>query len=55
MIKSWLSQKLRIISCLGCFFSGVAFCLAPWWLAVLVLILGFVLDFYSYKFLMDSI
>lgn len=55
MIKSWLSQKFRIISCFGCFFAGVAFCLAPWWLAVLVLILGFVLDFFSFKFLMDSI
>ena len=54
MIKSWLSQKFRIASCLGCFFSGVAFCLAPWWLAVLVLVLGFVLDFFSFKFLTDS-
>ena len=48
MIKLWLSNKLRFLSHLGMFLCGLCSLVTPWYIALVVLVLSAVLDYFAF-------
>lgn len=49
MIKLWLGNKLRFLSHLGMFLCGLCSLLAPWYIALVIFVLAFVLDYVAFS------
>lgn len=48
MIKLWLAGKLRFLSHVGCFLSGLLAIIVPWYVFLIILAGSLVLDYFAF-------
>ncbi len=48
MIKLWLSTKLRFLSHLACFLSGLLTLVTPWYVFIVILLFALLLDYLAF-------